>query len=184
VLPAFSAAEAGAAGSAEADAALAKRLAQLRLPSRDESWPCAPVSQVPVDLVPVDLAPEGGSCAALPVLRSVRVDGHRVTLSDGMMSMELSVAGGGWHVTEAPVPAAASGGWTAPGVPEIDVIFLETPHRLTLTCFPSERTFRARWNVRPLGPVESLSWLGPCRVLGGDGAAGADGVIDTDRAAE
>jgi hypothetical protein len=77
--------------------------------------------------------------------------------------MEVSVPAGGWAVTEDPVPVAASGGWTGPGTLEFDVIFLETPHRLTLTCALAERTFRARWNTRPLGSIESLGRLGAPR---------------------
>jgi CubicO group peptidase (beta-lactamase class C family) len=157
VLPAL-----GANGSAEADAALARRLAGLRLPARDGSagsWPDATVG----------LVPEGGRCQALPVLRGVRVADRHVTLDDGQLLMGLPVGAGRWHVTEDPVPAAASGGWTDPGTLEFDVIFLEAAHRLTLTCSLRERTFRARWGTRPLGPVESLSRLGPCRVLGAQG---------------
>jgi CubicO group peptidase (beta-lactamase class C family) len=157
VLPAL-----GAEGSPGADAALAKRLAGLRLPARDGSggsWPDAPA----------DLAPARGVCEALPVLRGVRVADRHLTLDDGQMLMELPVAAGGWQVTEDPVPAAASGGWTDPGTLECDVIFLEASHRLTLTCSLEERTFRARWGTRPLSPIESLSQLGPCRVLGAEG---------------
>jgi CubicO group peptidase (beta-lactamase class C family) len=157
VLPAL-----GAEGSAGADAALAKRLGGLRLPAAEGSagsWPEAPV----------DLTPEGGSCEALPVLRRVRVTDGRVTLDDGQLLMELPATPGSWHVTEDPVPAAASGGWTDPGTLEFDVIFLEAAHRLTLTCSLGERTFAARWGTRPLGSFESLSWLGPCRVLGAEG---------------
>jgi hypothetical protein len=40
--------------------------------------------------------------------------------------------------------------WTDPGTLELDMIFLETPHRLTLIRPLGDRTFRARWNVRPL----------------------------------
>jgi CubicO group peptidase (beta-lactamase class C family) len=164
VLPAFGA-EGTAPGSAEADAALAKRLARLRLPARDESLPAGRGDGFRPD-DRVELVPEGGSCKALPALRNVRVEGRNVILSDGTVSMELCVTGGGWHVTEEPVPAAASGGWTDPGTFELDVIFLETPHRLTLTCSLGDRTFRARWSVRPFAPVESLSLLGPCHVIG------------------
>jgi CubicO group peptidase (beta-lactamase class C family) len=157
VLPAF-----GAEGSSKADAALAERLGGLRLPARDGSagsWPD----------VPVDLAPEGGRCEALPVLRGVRVADRRVTLDDGQVLVELPVAAGSWHVTEDPVPAAASGGWTDPGTVEFDVIFLEAAHRLTLTCSLGERTFRARWSTSPLGSFESLRELGPSRALGAEG---------------
>jgi CubicO group peptidase (beta-lactamase class C family) len=156
VLPAL-----GASGAAKADAALAKRLAGLRLPARDGSagsWPVAPVG----------LVPEGGRCEPMPALRGVRVADRHVTLDDGQMLMELPVASGNWRVTEDPVPAAASGGWRDSETLEVDVIFLETPHRLTLTCSLGTRTFRARWGTRPLGSIESLSLLGPCRALGAD----------------
>jgi CubicO group peptidase (beta-lactamase class C family) len=157
VLPAL-----GAEGSSESDVALAKRLGGLRLPARDGSagsWPDAPA----------DLAPEGGNCEALPVLRRVRVAEGHITLDDGQMLMELPAAPGSWHVTENPVPAAASGGWTDSQTLVFDVIFLEAAHRLTVTCSLRQRTFRARWGSRPLGSFESLSWLGPCRVLGAEG---------------
>lgn len=165
VLPAFSPespASPESTGSPEADAALAKRLAGLRLPARGETL--AQDGPWPED--PVVLTPEGGPCEALPVLRQVRLKGRDLVLSDGTVSVELSVpAAGGWRVTEAPVPAAASGGWTSAGTLEVDVTFLETPHRLTLTCRAGEGTFRARWAATPLGRIESLSGLAAPRVV-------------------
>ena len=32
----------------------------------------------------------------------------------------------------------------------MDVVFLETPHRLALTCSLADRTLTARWRTRPL----------------------------------
>ena len=119
----------------------------------------APVDLAPVVLDPVDLAPAGGVCAALPSLRRVRVADQSVTLCEDASSLELRLIDGDWHVTDGPVPVAASGGWTDPGTLAVDVIFLETPHRLSLTCSLGDGTFRARWHTPPLGGVHSLSRL-------------------------
>jgi hypothetical protein len=43
-----------------------------------------------------------------------------------------------------------AGGWTGPTSLELDVLFLETPHRLRVTCSLPERTFVARWATTPL----------------------------------
>jgi CubicO group peptidase (beta-lactamase class C family) len=74
----------------------------------------------------------------------------------------------GWTVDAgpgSPVPTAVSGGWTTAGkaglvaepvaepeaeVLTADVLFLETPHRLTVTCTLADRTFTARWHTTPL----------------------------------
>jgi CubicO group peptidase (beta-lactamase class C family) len=157
VLPAFGAPDAPGTGDAAAgaDAALAKRLAQLRLPAHVAAvhprgpWPDAAIM----------LTPAGGVCEALPSLRGVRVTDQAVTLSEDTLSVELRPADGDWHVTDGPVPAAASGGWTASDTLAIDVIFLETPHRLSLTCSLGDRTFRARWHTHPLRADGSLSRL-------------------------
>ena len=44
---------------------------------------------------------------------------------------------------------ASSGGWLTRAVLRIDVIFLETPHRLSVTCNLEDKTFRASWASRP-----------------------------------
>jgi len=59
---------------------------------------------------------------------------------------------GEWTVTDV---VAASGGWTTSGDPgqgviAVDVIFIETPHRLQLRCHPSTGTFDCRWMTTPL----------------------------------
>jgi hypothetical protein len=58
-------------------------------------------------------------------------------------------------VREDPVPIAVSGGWTDPDTLRLDVLFLETPHRLTVTCALDDGTFTARWHTTPLpgGPL-------------------------------
>ena len=73
--------------------------------------------------------------------------------------MELPLTEGDWNVTEGPLPAAASSGWTGPDTLAVDVVFLETPHRLSLECSLGDGTFGARWNTRPLSALESLGRL-------------------------
>lgn len=161
LLPAFGASSggAGSGGAAEdADAALAKRLSRLRLRlpeasvSPGGSWPGS-------DSVPVILSPAGGAGEALPSVRRVRVEDRKVTLFEDTLSVELPLAEGDWHVTEKPVPAAASGGWTGPDTLAVDIVFLQTPHRLSLECSLRDGTFSGRWHTRPLGGIDSLSRL-------------------------
>lgn len=68
-------------------------------------------------------------------------DGHR---------LDLPLGGEGWAVSEQPCPTAVSGGWTDDGTFAADVVFLETPHRLRVTCALTDRTFTAHWRTRPL----------------------------------
>jgi CubicO group peptidase (beta-lactamase class C family) len=163
VLPAFGGPGTGGAdaGTANADtdaegtakdAVLARRLAGLRLPVR----PAGPGSGGPgpgqpgEPAVPVVLTPAGGTCEAQPTLRQVEISGQTVTLREDALPVEVRIEDGRWHVTEGPAPVAASGGWTDSGTLVIDVVFLETPHCLTLTCSPGDGTFRAAWKTPPL----------------------------------
>ena len=61
---------------------------------------------------------------------------------DAPVVAELGI--GEWTFTDV---VAASGGWTTSGDPgqgviALDVIFIETPHRLQLRCHPFDRDFR------------------------------------------
>jgi hypothetical protein len=47
-------------------------------------------------------------------------------------------------------PVAASGGWVDRDTLRVEVIFLETPHRLDLTCALPGRTAAAAWRLTPL----------------------------------
>jgi CubicO group peptidase (beta-lactamase class C family) len=160
VLPAFGIPDTSATriGAADADAALAKRLARLRLATHATpecprgSWPGA--ASAPIVLTPAD-----GSCEALPSLRRVRVADRNVTLCEDTLSVELHLDEDDWHVTDSPVPAAARGGWADPDTLVVDVVFLEFSHRLSLRCSLGDRTFSARWNIAPLGETDSLSGL-------------------------
>ncbi|MFD9091290.1 serine hydrolase domain-containing protein [Streptomyces prasinus] len=136
------------------DRALGERLARLALP---------PVAGGPVpperarDRPATRFTPYGGGCAEQPTLTAVEVTadtGGRWTLSlveDGHR-LDLPLDGEGWAVSEQPCPAAVSGGWSDDATFTADVVFLETPHRLGVTCSLTDRTFTAHWRTRPLSP--------------------------------
>ena len=82
-------------------------------------------------------------------------DGWNVTLCEDGSEFESPLSGDRWAVTEHTfsggniIPLASSGGWLTRAVLRIDVIFLETPHRFSVTCNLEEKTFRASWASRP-----------------------------------
>jgi hypothetical protein len=48
------------------------------------------------------------------------------------------------------VPVALRGGIVSDGTVRVDVAFVDTPHRLTLTFDPASRIVTPRWRSRPL----------------------------------
>jgi CubicO group peptidase (beta-lactamase class C family) len=135
------------------DAALAERMARLALspvpgkpapPEEAEAWR------------DTAFTPYGGVCADRPTLTAVEVtpeaDGWRITLTEGGDRLGLRLGGDGWSVAEQPVPTALSGGWTDADTLVAELVFLETPHRLAVTCSLRDLTFTARWRTAPLDP--------------------------------
>jgi CubicO group peptidase (beta-lactamase class C family) len=113
--------------------------------------------------------PTGGVCEAQPTLTAVRLrhDGElwQLTFVEGDAAFGATVGVAGWrtNLTETDhgktgVPLAISGGWTDEDTFRAEVIFLETPHRLGLTCSLADGTFRASWRTIPLrpGPLSAL----------------------------
>lgn len=138
-------------GAEEADAGLRERLSRLALapaagkpapPERAARWTGA------------EFTPRGGACAGLPKLTAVAVtpaaDGWSLTLTEDGEPLALRLGASGWTVAEEPLPVAVSGGWADADTLAVDLVFLETPHRLTVTCSLPERTFAARWHTTPL----------------------------------
>jgi CubicO group peptidase (beta-lactamase class C family) len=113
--------------------------------------------------------PAGGSCDAQPTLTAVRLQNDaelwQLTFVEGDAAFGATVGVAGWrtNLTETDhgttgVPLAISGGWTDEDTFRAEVIFLETPHRLGLTCSLTHETFLANWRTVPLraGPLSAL----------------------------
>jgi hypothetical protein len=105
--------------------------------------------------------PTGGLCEAQPTLTAVRLhhdaELRQLTFLEGDVAFGASVGVAGWrtNLTETDhgktgVPLAISGGWTDEDTFRAEVIFLETPHRLGITCSLADETFRASWRTVPL----------------------------------
>ncbi|MDN3024339.1 serine hydrolase domain-containing protein [Streptomyces sp. S.PB5] len=142
LLPAFGAAP--LSGREAADTALAERMSRLALPPA--AGKAATLKETAV------FTPYDGGCEGLPKLTAVEVDeeGRSLTLVEDGRRLELRFGEPGWTVTEGPVPAAVSGGWTDEDTLVLDVALLETPHHVDLSCSLTDRTFTAKWRTQPL----------------------------------
>jgi CubicO group peptidase (beta-lactamase class C family) len=137
---------------------LAARLEALQL----AAFQAKPAPDSPVTAwADASFRPAGGQCEAQRTLTGVqlRQDGElwRLTFVEDDDAFSATVGAGGWHtnLTETDhgrtgVPLAVSGGWTDEHGFRAEVIFLETPHRLELTCSLRTGTFQAIWRTAPL----------------------------------
>ncbi|MET0496356.1 MAG: serine hydrolase [Actinoplanes sp.] len=81
-------------------------------------------------------------------LRTVRLDGGELTLTDTGREVTAALgAPGAWTTTG---PLATAYAWDE-GRLRVDVIFVETPHRLHLILDPASGRFEAAWQAVPLG---------------------------------
>jgi hypothetical protein len=112
----------------------------------------------------VEVQPEEGGWRIVLVERARGREGveARTEARVGTRTAAPAGAGHGWTVLEAEVPVAASGG-VAGDLLEVELVFLETPHRLVLTGDLAAGTFGARWRTAPLGrlPLHLLRSPGP-----------------------
>jgi hypothetical protein len=87
-----------------------------------------------------------------------QADGWQLGLIERANRLTLPVGAGEWAVS-APadqhgetIPVAASGGWLDDGTLRVEIVFLETPHRMDITCSRPGRTAEAVWRHPPLSP--------------------------------
>jgi CubicO group peptidase (beta-lactamase class C family) len=95
-----------------------------------------------------------------PALTSVAVKpadgGWQLSLIEPGNALTFPVGAGAWTVSSpvdqkgGTIPVAASGGWAGDGTLRAEVIFLETPHRMDITCSLPGRTATAAWRLPPI----------------------------------
>lgn len=139
------------------DAVLANRLATLALPI-----PAAEAEPIGhrADWLGARFVPAGGVCAAQPTFNNIDLmtdgDEWTLTLVEAGSRLVARLGTDGWATSDAVGPnggvtLSVAGGWTDRDNLRADVIFLETPHRLVVTCSLTSSTFTAAWATTPLG---------------------------------
>jgi hypothetical protein len=84
--------------------------------------------------------------------------GWQLTLIERDNGLTVPLGMSGWTVSENAdrhgeiIPVGASGGWLDAQTLRAEVIFLETPHRMDITCSLPARTAEAVWRNPPLFP--------------------------------
>ncbi len=149
-------------GAASAHDQLSARLAHLALPACLAAP--APADWGPWTSAPFTITASTAGTQAQPFLTSIevapRADGWQISLIEAANALAFPVGTGGWTVSEHAdrhgdtIPVAASGGWLDDQTLRAEVIFLETPHRMDITCSLPARTAAAAWRHPPLGPGE------------------------------
>ena len=114
----------------------------------------------PADWDGAVLSPDGPSAQVVPAPSAIEIShaagGWRIALIDDVGRIESELGTGEWAASDGDsVPVAVEGGWLESGALRFDVIFLETPHRLAVTCSLPAGTFAAAWVTAPLvhGPM-------------------------------
>ena len=157
-----------APGDAAAQRKLDARLASLALPAAagrpaPRAW--APWTGEPfpvtasVDPTQVQrFLPTETSVTSVEV--APRDGGWQISLIEPDNALTFPVGTGGWTVSERAdrqgetIPVAASGGWLDDQTLRAEVIFLETPHRMDITCSLPARTAEVRWRHPALGSLK------------------------------
>ena len=149
-------------GARSAHDRLSARLARLGLPT-------CPGAPAPADWGPwtggtftVATGPAGTQVQ--PFLTSIQVapqaGGWQMSLTEPANALTFPVGAGAWTISDhadrngETIPVAASGGWLDDRTLRAEVIFLETPHRMDITCSLPGRTAEAVWRHPPLTPGE------------------------------
>jgi hypothetical protein len=146
-------------GAGSAQDQLSDRLARLELPAGGGAP--APADWGPRGSGPFTVAAADG-VPVQPFLTSVEVmpqaAGWQLRLIEAANALTVPVGTGAWAVSDHAdrngeiIPVAASGGWLDDRTLRIEVIFLETPHRMDITCSVPGRTAEAVWRHPPLNP--------------------------------
>jgi CubicO group peptidase (beta-lactamase class C family) len=93
-----------------------------------------------------------------------QASGWQISLIEAANALTFPVGAGAWTVSDHAdrhgdtIPVAASGGWLDRHTLRAEVIFLETPHRMDITCSLPGRTAEAVWRHPPFA-VSKLQHL-------------------------
>jgi CubicO group peptidase (beta-lactamase class C family) len=157
------------AGAASAQDQLAARLTRLELPAGSgasapadwDPWTCG---RFTVTATITDTEGPPLVFSADTFLTSVEVaphtDGWQISLIEADNALTFPVGSDHWIISEHTdrggdtIPVAASGGWLEGGTLRAEVIFLETPHRMDITCSLPGRTADAVWRHPPITPTK------------------------------
>jgi CubicO group peptidase (beta-lactamase class C family) len=162
LLPALSDDHRSSPDKTAADVHLARRMTSLALtPATGKPDP----EETAEDWDGAVFTPAGGRCEQQPTLTSVELHraagGWQIVLGEseggaGERRLSATIGGEDWHVSDDSgadgtdvVPVAVSGGWDGDRL-TVEVLFLETPHRLTVSCERPGTTFTATWGTVPL----------------------------------
>jgi hypothetical protein len=147
-------------GAGAAHDQLGSRLARLELPAY--SGAPAPADWDPWTSGPFTIATSTAGTQVQPFPTSVevapRAGGWQISLIEPANALTFPVGTGAWTVSDhadrngETIPVAASGGWLDDCTLRAEVIFLETPHRMDITCSLNGRTAEAVWRHPPLTP--------------------------------
>jgi hypothetical protein len=154
-------------GTASTDDQLVARLARLELPASGgapapddwDPWTSGPFT---ITASTTDAQAQPFLLPAETFLTSIevtpRTEGWQISLIEPGNALIFPVGSGGWTVSDHSdlhgdtIPVAASGGWRDDQTLRAEVIFLETPHRMDITCSLAGRTADAVWRHPPLRP--------------------------------
>jgi CubicO group peptidase (beta-lactamase class C family) len=135
--------------SGVADDLLASRLAGLARPTAMERLGGGPISAQKSVLQPIRLLPGAGGPMMHRTLTAIDVFADRLVLHEGEAKpLELPLSAG-WTTIDA-VSIATSATTLPDGRSAVDIVLLDTPHRLELVLDPVTATFAATWPVMPL----------------------------------
>ncbi len=125
----------------------------------------------------VEFQPVLDSCQEQPSIVSLKVsraaDGWELELKENDWTLDVRLAKDWSYCSSNGVvqPILCSGGWSTTGSLQVSLIFVESPHRLNLSCDLEERSVTAIWVTPPLhpGPLRDLrvkragpvTWLTP-----------------------
>ena len=150
------------AGHASAQVSLAPPPAAT--PDKPAAAPAkpAPAEWGPWSSAPFPVTDHGADGQIQPALTAVAVApgdaGWQLSLVEAGNALTVPVGSGAWTVSQAAdrrgdtIPVAASGGWLDGGTLRAEIIFLETPHRMDITCSLPQRTAEAGWRHPPITP--------------------------------